>query len=68
MIKEGTRDITSTRIRAFRLLLTGSSVSMLGTRISNIALPMLALYMTGSPIAAGWTAFAAIAPSPSSYR
>ena len=63
MIKEGTTDITSTRIRAFRLLLTGSSVSMLGTRISNIALPMLALYMTGSPIAAGWTAFAAIAPS-----
>jgi MFS family permease len=36
---------------------------MLGTRMSNIALPMLALYLTGSPAAAGWTAFAATAPS-----
>ena len=31
--------------------------------MSNIALPMLALYLTGSPVAAGWTAFAATAPS-----
>lgn len=36
---------------------------MLGTRMSNIALPMLALYLTGSPAAAGWTAFAATVPS-----
>jgi len=43
--------------------MAGSSVSMLGTRMSNIALPMLALYLTGSPVAAGWTAFAATAPS-----
>jgi MFS family permease len=64
MIRQSNKEVTSTtRIRAFRLLLTGSSVSMLGTRISNIALPMLALYLTGSPVAAGWTAFAATAPS-----
>jgi MFS family permease len=31
--------------------------------MSNIALPMLVLYLTGSPVAAGWTAFAATAPS-----
>jgi MFS family permease len=43
--------------------MAGSSVSMLGTRMSNIALPMLVLYLTGSPVAAGWTAFAATAPS-----
>jgi MFS family permease len=43
--------------------MAGSSVSMLGTRMSNIALPMLVLHLTGSPVAAGWTAFAATAPS-----
>jgi MFS family permease len=47
----------------FRLLLAGSSASMLGTRISTIAFPMLVLWVTNSPIAAGWTAFAATAPS-----
>lgn len=52
-----------TKGRTFRLLMAGSSVSMLGTRMSNIALPMLVLYLTGSPVAAGWTAFAATAPS-----
>src|SRR5579859_4190130 len=41
-----------TKGRAFRLLMAGSSVSMLGTRMSNIALPMLVLYLTGSPVAA----------------
>ncbi|MGD0239599.1 MAG: MFS transporter [Streptosporangiaceae bacterium] len=49
--------------RPFRLLLAGSSVSLLGTRISTIAFPMLVLWMTHSPVAAGWTAFAATAPS-----
>jgi hypothetical protein len=48
--------------------MAGSSVSMLGTRMSNIALPMLALYLTGSPVAAGWTAFAATAKAPRSLR
>lgn len=49
--------------RSFRLLLAGSSVSMLGTRISTVAFPMLALSLTDSPVAAGWMAFAATAPS-----
>jgi len=51
------------RNRAFRLLLAGSSVSMLGSRLTMIAYPMLVLYLTGSPFAAGWVAFAAAAPS-----
>jgi predicted MFS family arabinose efflux permease len=49
--------------RAFRLLMLGSSVSLLGSRITTIAYPMLALLMTGSPLAAGGVAFAATAPS-----
>ena len=49
--------------RAFRLLLAGSSVSMLGSRVTTIAYPMLVLHLTGSPFAAGWIAFAATAPS-----
>lgn len=49
--------------RAFRLLLAGSSVSMLGSRVTTIAFPMLVLYLTGSPVAAGWVAFAATAPT-----
>jgi MFS family permease len=49
--------------RPFRLLLAGSTVSMLGTRMSTIAFPMLVLWVTGSPVAAGWMAFAATAPS-----
>jgi MFS family permease len=51
------------RNRAFRLLLAGSSVSMLGSRMTTIAYPMLVLYLTGSPVTAGWVAFAATAPS-----
>jgi MFS family permease len=49
--------------RAFRLLMLGSTVSMLGSRITAIAYPMLVLYMKGSPFAAGVVAFAATAPS-----
>jgi MFS family permease len=49
--------------RSFRLLLAGSSVSMLGSRVTIMAYPMLVLYLTGSPVAAGWAAFAATAPS-----
>lgn len=51
------------RMLEFRLLLTGSSVSMLGSRVSTIAYPLLVLYLTGSPVAAGWACFAATAPS-----
>jgi MFS family permease len=49
--------------RAFRLLLGGSTVSMLGSRVSTIAYPMLVLYFTGSPLYAGFAVFAATAPS-----
>jgi MFS family permease len=48
--------------RSFRLFLAGSSMSVLGTRMSTIAFPMLALWLTDSPVAAGWTAFAATVP------
>ena len=49
--------------RAFPLLLFGSSVSLLGSRVTTIAYPMLVLYLTGSPLDAGWVAFAVTAPS-----
>jgi MFS family permease len=49
--------------RAFTLILAGSSVSMLGSRVTAIAYPMLILYLTRSPVDAGWAAFAATAPS-----
>lgn len=48
---------------AFRLLMFGSSISMLGTRISTVAFPMLVLHLNNSPFTAGLVAFAAIAPS-----
>jgi hypothetical protein len=48
---------------AFRLLLGGSTVSMLGSRVSTIAYPMLVLHLTGSPVYAGFAVFAAAAPS-----
>lgn len=51
------------RALEFRLLLTGSSVSMLGSRLSTIAYPLLVLSFTGSPVAAGWACFATTAPS-----
>jgi MFS family permease len=41
----------------------GSHVSMLGSRVTTIACPLLALYVTGSPFAAGLVAFAATVPS-----
>jgi MFS family permease len=43
--------------------MTGSYVSMLGSRITTIACPLLALYLTNSPVAAGLVAFAATVPS-----
>lgn len=51
------------RLRNFRRLMAGSIVSMLGSRISTIACPLLALYLTRSPVAAGLVAFAATVPS-----
>jgi MFS family permease len=48
---------------AFRLLMFGSSISMLGTRISTVAFPMLVLHLNHSPFMAGLVAFAVIAPS-----
>jgi MFS family permease len=51
------------RNNAFKLLLGGSSISMLGSRLTTIAYPMLVLSLTGSPAAAGFAVFAATAPS-----
>jgi MFS-type transporter involved in bile tolerance (Atg22 family) len=48
--------------RAFRILVFGSSISMLGTKISTLAFPMLVLGIRNSPLMAGMVAFAAIAP------
>jgi MFS family permease len=48
---------------AFRLLMFGSSISMLGTRISTVAFPMLVLHLNNSPFVTGLVACAAIAPS-----
>ena len=47
----------------FRLLMTGSYVSMFGSRITTFAFPLLALRLTNSPVAAGFVAFAATVPS-----
>lgn len=52
---------------AFQLLLMGSSVSLLGSEVTAIAYPMLVLYLTGSPVTAGWVAFAAVMPSALAY-
>lgn len=49
--------------RAFRALLAGSSVSMVGSRLTTIAYPMLVLWLTQSPVYAGIAVFAATAPS-----
>lgn len=43
--------------------MSGSSISMLGTRISTVAFPMLVLHLYNSPFITGLVAFAAIAPS-----
>jgi MFS family permease len=51
------------RKRDFQFLLAGSSVSMLGSRLTAIGLPLLVLALTGSPLAAGWAGFAAAVPS-----
>jgi predicted MFS family arabinose efflux permease len=48
--------------RDFQLLWAGQAVSGLGSRISAIAYPLLALAMTGSPATAGLVGFAATVP------
>jgi MFS family permease len=48
--------------QAFRTLIFGSSISMLGTRISTLAFPMIVLGIKNSPVMAGLVAFAAIVP------
>jgi MFS family permease len=49
--------------RDFQLLLGGSFVSMLGSRITAVAYPLLLLVVTGSPLTAGLSTFAILAPS-----
>jgi MFS family permease len=56
------RETTGGESQRFRRLLLGSSVSMLGSRMSTIAYPMLVLFLTRSPLAAGLVGFAATAP------
>lgn len=51
------------RNHAFRWLLGSSSVSMLGSRLTTIAYPLLILALHGSPAVAGLALFAANAPS-----
>ena len=48
---------------SFRILMFGTSISMLGSRISTVAFPMLVLHLYNSPFITGLVAFAAIAPS-----
>ncbi|MEU8343843.1 MFS transporter [Spirillospora sp. NPDC048832] len=48
--------------RDFRLLLSGSVLSQLGTLGAAAANPLLALALTGSPIVAGWVAAASTIP------
>jgi MFS family permease len=47
----------------FRVLLAGSTVSMLGSRLTTIAFPMLILWLTRSPAEAGLAVFVVTAPS-----
>jgi hypothetical protein len=51
----------------FRLLMGGSFVSMLGSRVSSIACPLLVLALTGSAADAGRASFATLAPSVLAY-
>lgn len=55
-------DVLSSGSKPFRILIFGSSVSMMGTRISMLAFPMLVLGINNSPLTAGIVSFAAIAP------
>ncbi len=48
--------------RDFRLLWTGQTISVLGSRVSAFALPLLVFTLTGSPARAGVVAFAGSLP------
>jgi predicted MFS family arabinose efflux permease len=48
--------------RDFRLLWTGQTISVLGSRVSAFALPLLVLTLTGSPARAGVVGFAGSLP------
>src|SRR4051794_5837214 len=48
-----TKPVHPLRVRDFRLLWVGQSVSMLGDQFYLIALPWLVLQITGSPLALG---------------
>jgi predicted MFS family arabinose efflux permease len=50
------------RNRDFVLLWTGQAVSVLGSRVSGIAYPLLVLALTGSPAEAGLVGFAGTLP------
>lgn len=50
------------RKRDFQFLLAGSSVSLLGSRLTAIGLPLLVLALKFSPLVAGWAGFAVAAP------
>src|SRR5215472_12033399 len=50
------------RERNFRLLLTGSTISLLGDQCYLVALPWLVLQMTGSSVAMGTILMAAAVP------
>jgi hypothetical protein len=62
MARSAAAHVSPPKSRAFRILIIGSSISMLGTRISTLAFPMLVLGITNSPTKAGLVAFAAIVP------
>lgn len=47
---------------AFRIVIAGSSISMLGTKISTLAFPMLVLWLGGSPVLAGFAVFVTVMP------
>jgi len=65
--RPGTLSVPFRRAHDFRLLMAGSCVSMLGSRMTTIACPLLALYLTDSPLAAGLVAFSATVPSILAY-
>jgi hypothetical protein len=48
--------------RDFQLLWAGQAVSVLGSRVSQIAYPLLVLAMTGSPATAGVVGFIGTLP------
>lgn len=50
------------RTSAFRFAVGGSTVSMLGTKISTLAFPLLVLWLGGSPVLAGVAVCATVMP------